>query len=288
MDNATQIERYLLGGLSLKDREDFEQRLSNDLDLQEELRSYRILFYVENKLSKTEKEKFKNDLISDVNLQEDVRLQKLANDVIQGSFHQESNVNGWESYKEMIKDFPKEQNGSISKIIPLNNDSITKKQSSIFSKFVKIAAVVTFLFIGSFLLIGYNIVSVSNQELAESGVKDTKLIGVSRSSDNSVESLESLSAKLDKAETLLKSYEYDEAIPLLEAAKYQADAEGSDKLLEIQYALATAYLGVNKTDKAINEYEEITSFDKRQKQIIKKAQQNSFILKIKKALGLEN
>ena len=43
-DNTNKIEGYLLGGLSSKEKESFEQELKTDFDLQEEVYSCRIVF----------------------------------------------------------------------------------------------------------------------------------------------------------------------------------------------------------------------------------------------------
>lgn len=287
-DYTGKVECYLLGDLSLEERKDFEQKLKGDFDLQEELRSYRIIFYLEDVLSKTEKEKFEQSLITDANLKEDLRLQKLANNVIEQNF---TANRSWNTYKELIGNISDSNKNEVETDRIISEIDDGKVISIPLKKFIKVAAACLILF--SVLSFSF-LITQTGEELAISGIKSIKLKDVNRGGLTSVpntknnEPLEKLSSKINIASNLLENHDFKNAIPILEAAQRQAVQEGAVRQQEIQWALATAYMGAIEYEKAMQEYEKILIENSKQKQLIQKARYNYYILKIKKSLGLEN
>ena len=287
------VGRYLLGNLSPKEKKSFEQELESNFDLQEEIYSSRIIFYLDDRLPNQEKEKFEQDLTIDVNLREDLRLQKLANTVIENYFSEKNELAQWESYKELVKDIPAlSENNNDTPIVQLE----PQKEEAISIGFWKVLGVAAAcLIVVSLFSFGF-LFSESSRKIAQSGMENFQLYEAERngetSSNEENKNFEKLSEKLKLAQQQLEESNFIEAVKILELAQNQAKEEGNPEIYKVKYALATAYIGAKNYEKAITTYEKLLKEDDLDKkldaELIEKAHYNHRILKIKKALGLKN
>lgn len=252
--------------------------------------------YLSGKLKGEDKQAFEEELQHNQKLKEEFYLQKQTNEMIESHFSMKNEKALWESYQSLAAEMPS-----------LSEEENRRKGRVIFWK--RTALFAATLFILSTVSFSYLLAQSSNR-IAKYGIENSQLIESERSG-NSIEGTNEttsiiqlkekikiehlLTDRIKLAALYLNEENYQEAAKVLEQAKMQAIQEGNPMQTQLDWDLATAYIGDENYEQAIESYQNLVDAYKKNaklsdkdKKLVKKAKHYLVVLKTKKALHLKN